>query len=152
MTNEDDVLNIDPQNLFPEAARRVEILERLKSLWPAIVNPANARYSCPVALGVNFLAVSAVNEKAKSNIANMKGNIQRGLKRLGYDTGENFALKINVRESQKNLHDGKSKAVKVIESEEKLRQYMSSAPDTLPGDINSALSHLMMYLDGRKAG
>lgn len=148
---EDDELRIDLRKLFPEAAKRVEILERLKRSWPAVVCAMNARYSEPVALGVDYLTVSATNDNAIKNIANMKGTILRGLKRLGYDAGENFTVRINARESHENLTE-KSKRVKVNESEEKLRQYMSNSPDTLPEDINFALSHLMMYIDGRKAG
>ena len=150
MTTEDDELRIDPRKLFPEAAKRYEILERLKRSWASVVGTVNARYTWPCVLGVNELTVEAVNDFAKRNLANMKGNIQRGLKRLGYDSGENFTLRINIRERQKNLSSKKPARVKVIESEEKLRQYMSGAPRTLPYDINFALSHLKMYLDGRK--
>ena len=151
MMTEDDELRIDLRKLFPEAAKRVEILEKLKDYWHVIVRQNNARYSEPVALGVDYLTVWATNDNAIKNIANMKGTILRGLKRLGYDAGENFTVRINARESHENLTE-KSKRVKVNESEEKLRQYMSNSPDTLPEDINFALSHLMMYIDGRKAG
>ncbi len=149
MTTEDDGMKIDMRKLFPEAVKRVEILERLKRSWPSVVGVINARYTRPCVLGVDCLTVEAANDFAKSNLANMKGNIQRGLLRLGYDAGENFTVKINARESKKKLTVKKPASVKVIESEEKLRQYMSNAPDTLPEDINYALSHLMMYLDGR---
>lgn len=149
MTTEDDGMRIDMRKLFPEAVKRVEILERLKRSWPSVVGVINARYTRPCVLGVDCLTVEAANDFAKSNLANMKGNIQRGLLRLGYDAGENFTVKINARESQKKLTVKKPAGVKVIESNEKLRQYMSNAPDTLPEDINYALSHLMMYLDGR---
>ena len=146
---EDDEIKIDPLKLFPEAARRVEILEKLKRLWPSIVGMALARYSCPCTLGVNELIIEIVNDQAKNRLANMKGNIMRGLARLKYDAGKNFTVRINVKESHETLPE-KSKRVKVTESEEKLRQYMSNAPDTLPEDINYALSHLRAYLEGRR--
>ena len=38
---------------------------------------------------------------------------------------------------------------KIEVSEEKVRQYMQGAPDTLPEDINYALAHLRAYLEAR---
>lgn len=150
MTTEDDELRIDPCKMFPEAVKRVEILERLKRSWPSVVGMAIARYSCPCVLGVEGLTVEAVNDQTRNSLANMKGNILRCLSRLGYEAGKNFTVRINERESKKRLSEKKPvKKVKVIENEEKVRQYMRGAPDTLPDDINFALSHLMMYLEGR---
>ena len=63
-----------------------------------------------------------------------------------------MALSRPLRENESKKKCSEKKPVKkviVIESEEKVRQYMSGAPDTLPEDINYALSHLKMYLDGR---
>lgn len=153
MITEDDKLRIDPRKLFPEAVKRVKILEDLKRSWPSIVGIENARYSWPCVLGVDGLTVEAVNDQTRNNLAKMKGTILRGLSSLGYEAGENFTVKINERESKKKLPAKKPvKKVKVIESEKKVRQYMSGAPDTLPEDINYALSHLRMYLEGRKTG
>ncbi len=153
MITEDDKLRIDPRKLFPEAVKRVKILEDLKRSWPSIVGIENARYSWPCVLGIDGLTVEAVNDQTRNNLAKMKGTILRGLSSLGYEAGENFTVKINERESKKKLPAKKPvKKVKVIESEKKVRQYMSDAPDTLPEDINYALSHLRMYLEGRKTG
>ena len=151
MTTEDDELRIDLRKMFPDAVKRVEILERLKRSWPSVVGMLNARYSWPCVLGVDGLTVEAVNDQARTQLAKMKGNIMRGLSRLGYDAGENFTVKINARESKQKLSAKKPvKKVKVIEDTEKTRQYMSGAPDTLPEDINYALSHLRAYLEGRR--
>ena len=152
MKTEDGKVILDVRKLFPQAVRRAEILERLKRSWPSVVGMPVARYSWPCVLGVDVLTVEAVNEQARNRLANMRGNILRGLTRLGYEAGENFTVRINERESKKKLLAKKPACVKVIESEERLRQYMSGAPDTLPEDINFALSHLKMHLDGRKTG
>ncbi len=150
MQTENDRIILDVRKLFPQAVRRAEILERLKRSWPSVVGIAIARYSCPCVLGVDGLTVEAVNEQARNRLANMRGNIIRGLSRLGYEAGENFTVKINERESKRKLPVKKPvKKVKVIDDPEKLRQYMSYAPDTLPEDINFAVSHLKMYLEGR---
>ena len=149
MITEYEKLSIDPRKLFPEAVKRVKILEDLKRSWVSVVGIENARYSWPCVLGVDVLTVEAVNDQAKNRLANMRGNILRGLSRLGYEAGENFTVRINERESEKKLEAKKPVRVKVIESEEKLRQYMNGAPDTLPDDINFAVSHLKMHLEGR---
>ena len=149
MKTEDDRVILDVRKLFPQAVRRAEILERLKRSWPSVVGMPVARYSCPCVLGVDVLTVEAVNDQARNRLANMRGNILRGLSRLGYEAGENFTVRINERESEKKLEAKKPVRVKVIESEEKLRQYMNGAPDTLPDDINFAVSHLKMHLEGR---
>ena len=150
MQTEDDRIILDVRKLFPQAVRRAEILERLKRSWPSVVGIAIARYSCPCVLGADGLTVEAVNDQAKNRLANMRGNIIRGLSRLGYEAGKNFTVKINERESKKKVAVKKpAQKVKVIDDPEKLRQYMSYAPDTLPEDINFAVSHLKMYLEGR---
>lgn len=150
MTNEDGRITIDMRRMFPEAVRRVEILERLKRSWPSIVGTVNARYSWPCVLGANGLTVEAVNEQAKSRVLKMKGNILRAFTLWGYNAGQNFTLNINARESQKKITVKKPVAAKSSVSEEKVRQYMSGAPETLPEDINYALSHLKAYLEGRR--
>ena len=150
MQTEDGRIILDVRKLFPEAVKRAEILERLKCSWPSVVGIAIARYSCPCVLGADGLTVEAVNDQAGKSLANMKGNILRGLEELGYEAGENFTVRINERKPEKKLPAKKPvKKVKVIDDPEKVRQYMSGAPDTLPEDINFALSHLRMYLDGR---
>ena len=151
LMNEDDGIIIDVRKWFPEAVRRAEILERLKRSWDSVVRfPAVSRYSEPVVLGVNYLIVEAWNDQAKSRLSNMTGNIIRTLSSWGYNAGENFTLRVNERKSQKKITPKKPSRINVIENEEPTRQYMKGAPDTLPEDINYALSHLKMYLDGRK--
>ena len=148
--NEDGRITIDMRRMFPEAVRRVEVLERLRRSWPSIVGTVNARYSWPCVLGANGLTVEAVNEQAKSRVLKMKGNILRAFTLWGYDTGKNFTLSINAQKPQKKLTVKSPATTKFSVSEEKVRQYMSGAPDTLPEDINYALSHLKAYLEGRR--
>lgn len=102
---ENDGLRIDMRAMFPEAVRRVEILERLKSSWASVVRfPAVWKYSRPVVLGVNYLIVETWNDNAKNNLANMKGNILRGLSRLGYESDGDFTVRINARVRKKCSH------------------------------------------------
>ena len=148
---EDDGLRIDLRRMFPEAVRRSEILEKLKRSWNIVVmKPILARNSRPVVLGVNFLTVEAHDDIVKNNILNMKGNIQRFLARLGYESSGDFSVK--VVESFRPKGKGANKPIvrKVIADEERVRQYMADAPETLPDDINYALSHLRAYLEAKR--
>ncbi|MBR1658458.1 MAG: DUF721 domain-containing protein [Synergistaceae bacterium] len=93
--NEDERISIDLGKWFPEAARRVEVLEELKRNWASVVGRPAARWSMPSVLGVKELTVDVWNPMAKSQIINMKGNIASALSlRWGYGVGEDFSLKV----------------------------------------------------------
>lgn len=152
---ENEGLRIDIQRMFPEADRRVKILDELKRSWGAVVKrPAIARDSRPVVLGVDGLTVEVWGNMARSQLSSMKGNITRFLKGIGYETGEDFAVRLvdHVKESgdDKNNSSAKNKPTDFAVNEDKVREYMSDAPDTLPEDINRAISHLRAYLEERK--
>ena len=140
---------IDIYRMVPEAVRRVEVLEELKRCWPNIVGAAVAKYSQPYCLGVNELWVCAKNVQAKSFLMKAKGNIARAMvKRFGYKTSETFKLIItdDIPAPKKlTKKPAPRRAVKV--DEETVRQYMQGAPDTLPEDINYAISHLRAFLE-----
>ena len=147
--NEDEGIKIDVSKLFPEAARRVEILAKLRENWPSVVRNL-ARWSTPDVLGVNELTVKVDirGRQAKDRLKSMKGNVVRALSKLGYEAGEDFSLKIVDDEgSPKTFVDKKSVRKKREPDEEKVKRYMEGAPETLPEDINRALSHLMAYLE-----
>ncbi|MBQ3446989.1 MAG: DUF721 domain-containing protein [Synergistaceae bacterium] len=146
---EDEGFSFDLRRMFPEAVRRAEILERLKSSWLSVVRkPAIARDSRPVVLGADSLTVEARGEMARSQLTNMKGNITRFLERMGYEAGENFAVRVvdSVRTRRKV---SRKKHAPVVVDDGTVREYMSGAPDSLPEDINRAVSHLRAYLEGR---
>ena len=99
--NEDEGLNIDISRLFPEAVKRVEILERLKRFWPSVVGMRLSRWSTPVILGVNELTVEASNSQAVNMLSKMNGNVKRALSSMGYETDGNFSLKIVYHRKKK---------------------------------------------------
>lgn len=149
--NEDEGLNIDISRLFPEAVKRVEILERLKRFWPSVVGIRLSRWSTPVILGVNELTVEASNSQAVNMLSKMNGNVKRALLSMGYETDGNFSLKIVYhRKSEKNPSKRKTIVKKIETNEERVAQYMSGAPESLPEDINRAVSHLRDYLEDRR--
>ena len=150
MRNEDEGIVIDVSKVFPEAARRVEILAKLRERWPVVVRNLS-RWSWPDVLGVNELTirVNAQGQQAKDKLNKMKGNVVRALSKLGYKTGEDFSLKIVDYDAlPKKTVDKKPVRKRREPDEEKVKRYMEGAPDSLPEDINHALSHLMAYLDG----
>ncbi|MBQ6969642.1 MAG: hypothetical protein IJP85_04875 [Synergistaceae bacterium] len=150
MRNEDEGIVIDVSKVFPEAARRVEILAKLRERWPVVVRNLS-RWSWPDVLGVNELTirVNAQGQQAKDKLYKMKGNVVRALSNLGYKTGEDFSLKIVEYDAlPKKTVDKKTVRKRREPDEEKVKRYMEGAPDSLPEDINNALSHLMAYLDG----
>ena len=150
MRNEDEGIVIDVSKVFPEAARRVEILAKLREIWPVVVRNLS-RWSWPDVLGVNELTirVNAQGQQAKDKLYKMKGNVVRALSNLGYKTGEDFSLKIVDYDAlPKKTVDKKPVRKRREPDEEKVKRYMEGAPDSLPEDINHALSHLMAYLDG----
>ena len=150
MRNEDEGIVIDVSKVFPEAARRVEILAKLRERWPVVVRNLS-RWSWPDVLGVNELTirVNIQGKQAKDKLNKMKGNVVRALSNLGYKTGEDFSLKIVDYDAlPKKTVDKKPVRKRREPDEEKVKRYMEGAPDSLPEDINHALSHLMAYLDG----
>ena len=145
---------IDVYRMFPNAAKRVKILEELKRSWHLVVRNF-ARSSEPYCLGVNELYICTENPTAAGQLMKMKGNILRALSRhWGYEPVGEFTLKItDERAKAKKLAVNKTlHAVppKIEVSEEKVKQYMQRAPETLPEDINYAISHLQAFLEELK--
>ena len=148
---EDDGLIIDLRRMFPEAVKRVEILERLKRAWPSVVRfPAVWRYSLPVVLGVNYVVVDVRNDTAKKMLSNMAGNIMRALSAMGYESDGDFSLRFHAVKKENLMGRKKSSVREILADGERVRQYMNGAPETLPEEINYALAHLRAYLDGRQ--
>lgn len=142
---------IDVYAMFPEAAKRVRILEELKRSWPVIVRNF-ARASEPYCLGVNELYICTKNPKVTGQLMRMKGSILRVMtNRWGYEPMGEFTLKItDEREKAKKLavnRPVKRAAQKIEVSEDRVSKYMECAPETLPEDINYALSHLRAFLE-----
>ena len=107
--------------------------------------------STPVILGVNELTVEASNSQAVNMLSKMNGNVKRALSSMGYETDGNFSLKIVYhRKSEKNPSKRKTTVKKIETNEERVAQYMSGAPESLPEDINRAVSHLRDYLEDRR--
>lgn len=97
MNDENERIHIDFEKLFPEAARRVHVLEELKSSWPSVVGDITSRHSMPCVLGVNTITVSVDSDEAANNIRKSKGNIMRALSsRFGCETNQDFTLKIVI--------------------------------------------------------
>ncbi len=144
-------MNIDIAKMFPEAARRVEILEGLKRSWAGIVGIPLARCSCPCCLGVDELCISVRDSRAVNMLRKMKGNIERALaSRWEYNIGKDFALKMIAGMPDQHRHKTKSterKKKTVQIDDEAVRRYMENAPETLPDDINYSVSHLKAFLD-----
>lgn len=145
-------MNIDPETMFPAAAKRVKILEALQHSWGSVVGIPVARHSWPRVLGVNMLAVYADNDYVAGRLANMKGNILRALSSLwGYVPEGEFSVKVErsrPKESRRNERVRMRR--KIIVDEEAVNEYMRDSPEGLPEDINYALSHLKAYLDVAK--
>ena len=148
--NEEERISLDVYKMFPAAARRVQILEELKRSWADIVRQA-ARDSEPYCLGVNELCIFVKNDKAENFLNSMKGTILRRMnERWGYKPDGEFSLTItHTRPKPKPPAKKPVKRPPVEVDEEKVRQYMQGAPDTLPEDINYALSHLRVFLEQR---
>ena len=142
-------LNI--HEMFPRAAKIVEILGWLEQYWPDIVGRGIAAYSKPYKLGFEELCVYVRTPSARNQLMRMKGNILRTMcARFGYEKGEKFELtltdQIPVRVTP--VSAPASRLPRKIEvSEEKVKLYMQGAPETLPEDINHAISHLWAFLD-----
>ncbi len=142
-------MNINPESMFPAAARRVKILEGLQRSWGAVVRPDVARHSWPRLLGVNMIAVYADNDYVAGMLPNMKGNILRALSSLwGYVPDGEFSVKVErSRPKEQRRNDRVRMKRKIIVDAEAVKEYMRDSPEGLPEDINYALSHLKAYLD-----
>ncbi|MBQ7220210.1 MAG: hypothetical protein IJS28_04440 [Synergistaceae bacterium] len=145
----------DVYAMFPEAARRAEVLENLKRSWPSIVgNYAAGKRSQPYNLGVNelWVRVDASDLLTRSTLARSKGGIARKIaKQFGYDLGKDFVLNLtdNIPVSKTPAKKQEHIHAEVVIDEEKVRQYMQDAPETLPEDINYAISRLQVFLEER---
>ena len=143
-------MNIDMAKMFPEAARRVEVLEALKRYWPALVGMPLARVSCPCCLGVNELCISVWDRYAENRLRNMKGNIRNALaSQWEYKTEKDFALKIIKGTPKQNRPKPKrTERIKPLQiDDDTVKRYMENAPETLPEDINYSISHLKAFID-----
>ena len=142
---------LNMRRMFPEAARRADVLEGLKRSWPKIVGIKLARCSQPYKLGINELCIQVANHHSESLLRNSKGNIMRAMSNdFGYKAGESFQLIFtsSIPPAKKLPTPKKAKPpINVIITEETVRQYMQGAPDTLPEDINYAISHLRAFLE-----
>ena len=145
-------MNVDINRLFPEAARRAEILEGLKRSWASIVGVTLARNSQPYNLGVNYLDVATRNDKVAGMLHNMKGTIQRKLsERYGYKPDGDFSLKVTKEVPRKRTLTPRKKITRSVKvDDEDVKKYMQGSPETLPEEINYSLSHLRAYLEKRK--
>lgn len=138
--------------MFPEAARRVKILEDLKKSWKGLFPPMIARYSLPYNLGVNEISIAVNNKNTEEMLKNSRGNILRILKKkFDYEPVGNFELKITHGNPFKIIKDEPRKEIlpEVEISDDELNAAMEGAPETLPDEINRALSHLMIFLEKR---
>ncbi|MBR1486011.1 MAG: DUF721 domain-containing protein [Synergistaceae bacterium] len=151
MLNEDEKFFYNADFLFPEAARRVKILEALKNSWASIFPPMIARHSFPYNLGINEISISVDNNNAAAMLKNSLGNILRALKRLDYEPQKNFELKITYGEPKKILKNSPRPEIfpEVKITDEELKIKMQGAPETLPQEINRAISHLKIFLEKR---
>ena len=142
-------MNINPESMFPAAARRVKILEELQRSWGAVVGIPVARHSWPRVLGVNMIAVYADNDYAARMLPNMKGNILRALSSLwGYVPDGEFSVKVErSRPKEQRRNERVRVKRKIVVDDEAVKEYMRDSPEGLPEDINYALSHLKAYLD-----
>ena len=153
--NEDDKIIIDVKKLFPQVARRMQILKQLHRTWPSVVGKAASRHSVPYDLIKNDLYVAVENPQTAQIIANMKGNIEHVLAN-SHDYHEDINLKIHVgnvprpkpKASPAMAKAQKSKkAVNVNIDENLVNKYIAECPDSLPDDAKSAISHLRAYLE-----
>ena len=143
-------IDLDPRRMFPQAARRADILEELQRSWHKFVGPALAKHSRPYNLGVNYLCIAAASEMAKDMLTQQKGSIARRMaKLLNYETGPDFELRITAsipKEAPKPVKSP-SRISAITVDEERVRQLMEGAPPTLPEDINHALASLWAFTE-----
>lgn len=124
-------------------------MRELRKNWASVVGPALVRHSFPSVLGVNMITVAVEDQNTANMITRMKGNIRRALvSREGYEADENFSLKvvIGVPLKIKKAETKRASADVEVDEEEVIRD-MQGAPETLPEDINYAVSHLKIFLE-----
>ena len=156
MQDEDEKISFNFEKLFPQAARRVEILEALKSSWSSVAGDVLARHSMPYNLGVNEISIAVDSKNAEEMLRNMKGNILRALRlRFNFVFDGEFNLKITAKIPPKKIPENKKSnkihASDIKISEEEVKNLMAGAPETLPKDINYAISHLKIFLEKSKS-
>ncbi|MBQ7154613.1 MAG: DUF721 domain-containing protein [Synergistaceae bacterium] len=145
-------VELDPYKMFPEAARRVKILEELQRSWRYLVEAGVAHHSMPYNLGVDELCICVDHDMAEKSLNNSKATVIRRISRhLGCDLGADFKITVT-----KNIPQPKRKVIRpkrksIPPDEEKVRQHMEGAPETLPEDINLAISHLWAFLEQNPA-
>ena len=97
MKDENERININLERMFPEAARRVHVLEELKRSWPSVVGIPASRHSIPCVLGVNTITVSVDSDEAANSLRKSRGNIMKALSsQFGCMTDNNFVLVIKI--------------------------------------------------------
>ena len=154
MTDEDAKISLNLELLYPEAARRVQILEELRRSWPGVVGVERARHSMPYNLGVSAISVAVDDVRAVDMLKSVKGNILRALRlRFQYQPRGEFELNITVgvparRGEVQSSHATNAADIQI--SEDELTERMSGAPETLPEDINRAITHLKIFLEKLK--
>ncbi len=147
----DEKISFDLTKLFPEAARRVEILNDLQKNWAKVVGLALVRHSWPYNLGINEISVTVDSDRMVGMIKGIKGNILRALQsRYGYESKGEFVLKV-TQGNPYTKPDTRPKTIKrmrnVTVDEEHVKELMSDAPEDLPEDINYAISHLQALME-----
>ena len=147
----DERISLDITKLFPEAARRVEILGDLQKNWAKVVQVSRARHSWPYNLGINEISVAVDSDRMAGMIKGIKGNILRALKsRYGYESKGDFVLKVTqgVPYTKPDIKPKVIKRMKNVQvDEEHVKELMSDAPEDLPEDINYAISHLQALME-----
>ena len=147
----DEKISFDLTKLFPEAAKRVEILEDLQKNWVQVVQIARARHSWPYNLGINEISVEVDSERMAGMIKGIKGNILRALEaRYGYESKGEFILKVTqgTPYTKTNIRPKIIKRTKNINvDEEHVKELMNDAPKDLPENINHAISHLQALME-----
>ena len=151
MANEDKKFLFNAEVLFPEAARRVKILEALKNSWSSIFPQMIALHSWPYNLGINEIFILVDNKNTSEMLKKSRGNILRALKRLDYEPQKNFKLNITYKKKFEVIKVSKHKKnfseIKI--TDEELKNKMQGAPASLPVEINEAISHLKIFLEKR---
>ena len=150
--NEDKKIIIDVKKLLPQVARRMHILEQLRSTWPSVVGPVAARHSEPYDLINNVLYVKVTDNHTAQFIANSKGTIARKIANQ-YDYHEDVKIKITEGIAPETKAKTKPAAVQpkkskraVTVDENLVNEYIAECPDSLPDDAKLAISRLRAYL------
>lgn len=138
---------LDVYRMYPEAAKRVELLEKIRRSWQDIVGQRLAPFCVAYSLGVDELCIFVHDENAARRLKQMKGTIARKINRIfGHKFNVTILRKLPVVEKPVDPKPY-PKPRKIIVSEERVRQLMESAPDSLPEDINYAIAHLWAFLE-----